>query len=179
VFERLALDYLDDIGDCGYDFQIRQLAPDPPEPVTPWYLGRTRRYRFLEGEDFIREISKANDNEWLHLVPSASNFTAVDSILYNPNDGITCIQTTVSSKHPINTNGLRQIQKWLKDRKELKHLCPSASIPWRFIFIVPPDNASGFKWQKLENDTARGEWDRKAHPYVLGLDVLENEQNDV
>ena len=184
VFERLALDYLDDIGDRGCDFQIRQLAPDPPEPITPWYLGHTRRYKFLEGEEFIHEISEANDNEWLHLVPSASNFTAVDSILYNPNDGITCIQATVSSHHPINADGLRTIQRWFPTKSQepespLADLRPSRTSPWRFIFIVPPQNMSGFKLQPWIKDTGLGEWAGKVHQYVLGLDVLKENLNNV
>jgi hypothetical protein len=160
------------------------LAPGPPQPVTPWYLGRTRRYRFLEGEDFIREISKANDNEWLHLVPSASNFTAFDSILYNPNDGLTCIQATVSSDHPIKVEGLKTIQQWFptksqKPKSPLADIRPSKISPWRFIFIVPPENVSGFEPQPWIKDTDLGEWAGKVHQYVLGLDVFKEKQKNV
>jgi hypothetical protein len=175
VFERLALDYLDNIGG---DFQIRQLVPGPPGPVTPWYLGRTRRYKFLEEEDLIREI-KANDNELLHLVPSASNFKAVDSILYNPNDVLTCIQVTVSSKHPIDAKGLKKIQHWFPSKSTLKNLRPSTTSPWRFIFIVPPQNVSSFKPQPWKHDTPSGEWAGKVHQYVLGLDVLKENLKNV
>jgi hypothetical protein len=180
VFENLALNTLDGIGTDRRLFEIRRLTSGVTLPPLQWWYHHARRVDFLREVDFVREITQAiTNNERLHLVPSSTTFPAADSILYAPNDVLTCIQTTVSSKHPIKTKGLRQIQKWLNDRGELKHLCPSARIPWRFIFIVPPDNAPGFEWQKLEDDTSLGEWDGKAHQYVLGLDVLENEQNDV
>ena len=79
----------------------------------------------------------------------------------------------------MNVDGLLQIQKWLGAPTALAYLCPTAVVPWRFIFIVPPGNASDFKWQKLKHDTTLGEWDGRAHQYVLGLDVLREEQNDV
>jgi hypothetical protein len=183
VFENLALNSLDGIGTGGRLFEIRRLTSGVTLPTLTspwWYHGHTRRFDFLQEEDFIHEITKAvEENERLHLVPLSPNSPAANSILYAPNDLLARIQSTVSSKHPINVKGLLQIQKWLGARTALAHLCPSAVIPWRFIVIVPPGNASDFKWQMLEHDTTLGEWDGKAHQYVLGLDVLREEQNDV
>jgi len=108
------------------------------------------------------------------LRPAARNFPTVDSILYNPNDSLafTCIQTTVSSEHPIAVSGLKHIQSWLKPKTTLAALCPTKTMPWRFIFVVPQDTASDFKLQKLQGDTATGAWVGKVQQHVLGLDVL-------
>ena len=177
VFERQVLDCFGRIGAAGRDFPIRWLAS--PGEITWTCRGPLPRFNFLWKSDFINKITKAVQNNGpLHLVPSAPHFPAVDSILYAPNDVLTCIQTTVSSKHPINADGLRLLQKWLVNCTELAHLRPSATVPWRFVFIVPPGNASDFKWQNYENDTPLGEWAGKVHQYVLGLDVLGEEQNN-
>ena len=170
MFERLLLNRIDA---GGFNFPIRGLTL--PEEIT-WTCRRRPipRSKFLQESDFIEQITKAiQKNEELHLVPSAPNFEAVDSILYVPNEVLTCIQATVSSKdHGIHVPGLWCIQRWL-GRCPLAHLRPSADRPWRFIFIVPPDKASTFEFQRFERDTAQGEWAGKVHQYVLGLDVLE------
>jgi hypothetical protein len=171
VFGRQVLKSLGRIGAAGRDFPIRGLTS--PGEMTWTCRGPIPRFNFLWESDFIDEITKAvQNNEPLHLVPSAPNFPAVDSILYAPNDVLTFIQSTVSSKHPINATGLQEIQSWLEARTLLAYLRPSADMPWRFIFIVPPGNASTFKLQQLEHDS-RGEWAGKVHQYVLGLEVLE------
>jgi hypothetical protein len=170
VFERQVLKCLGRIGAAGRDFPIRGLTS--PGKMTWTCRGPIPRFNFLWESDFIDEITKAvQNNEPRHLVHSAPNFPAVDSILYGPNDVLTCIQTTLSSKHPINATGLQEIQSWLEARTLLAYLRPSADRPWRFIFIVPPGNASTFELQQLEHDT-RGEWAGKVHQYVLGLEVL-------
>jgi hypothetical protein len=177
VFERQVLDCFGRIGAAGRDFPIRGLTS--PGEMTWTCRGPLPRFNFLWESDFIDEITKAvQNNEPLHLVPSAPNFPAVDSILYAPNDVLTCFQTTVSSKHPIDADGLQQIQSWLEARTLLAFLRPSADRPWRFICVVPPGNVSTFKLQQLEHDT-RGEWAGKVHQYVLGLDVLGKAQTNV
>ena len=173
VFESRVLNRIDA---GGYDFPIRRLTL--PEEETTWTCPKSPipRFKFLQKKDFIEQITKAfEENEPLHLVPAVPNFKAVDSILYIPNEVLTCIQATVSSKdHGIHVPGLRVIQSWLGVKREpLAHLCPSKDRPWRFIFIVPPDKSSSFGFQRLEHDTDKGAWAEKMHQYVLGLNVLE------
>ena len=75
------------------------------------YCGCTPCFTFLQDADFIDEITKAVQNgQPLHLVPLVRNFPAVDSIVYDPNEALTCIQTTVSRNHPIVVSGLQRIQ---------------------------------------------------------------------
>jgi len=182
VFERRVLNRID-VG--GFNFPIRGL-PVPEETTLPegttlpeettWTCRRRPipRSKFLQESDFVEQITKAiQENKELHLVPSAPNFKAVDSILYAPNEVLTCIQATVSRKdHGILVPGLRCIQRWL-GRGPLAHLRPKKDRPWRFIFVVPSDEAPTFEFQRFERDTAHGEWAGKVHQYVLGLDVLE------
>jgi len=169
VFERQVLNYLDDIED-GHEFQARGLAPSGQ--MTWTYRGRTPRFTFLQKLDFIDEITKAVQNERsLHLVPLVRNFPAVDSIVYNLNEPLTCIQTTVSRNHPIVVSGLQRIQSWLGLGTPLADLRPSEERPWRLIFIVPSDETT-FEPQQLRGDTDEGEWAGKVHQYVLRLDVL-------
>jgi len=134
------------------------------------------RSNFLRGSDFIDEITTAirDGVSSLHLVPSARNFTAVDSILYARNDVLTFIQATVTEKHPIRVTGLETLQSWLKPGTSLEHLRPSVSRPWRFIFIVPQGNMPTFKSQRLEGDD-EGKWAGIVHQYVLGLEVIGKE----
>ena len=115
VFRRQVSKCLGRIGAAGRDFPIRRLTS--PGEMTWTCRGPIPRVNFLWESDFIDEITKAvQNNEPRHLVPSAPNFPAVDTILYGPNDVLTCIQTTVSSKHPINATGLEEIQSWLEAR---------------------------------------------------------------
>ena len=169
VFERQVLDYLDDIED-GRELQIHGLTSSGQ---MKWiYRACTPRFTFLQDLDFIDEITKAVQNEKpLHLVPLVHNFPAVTSIVYDPNEVLTCIQTTVGRNHPIDVSGLQRIQSWLKNDTPLAGLRPSKERPWRLIFIVPPDEAS-FELQQLRGDTAEGEWAGKVHQYVLRLDAL-------
>jgi len=176
VFEQKVLRHIDT---SGRKFEIRGLAP--PRLLTWECPAPIRRYNFKGEADFFREITKAiKENESLHLVPLASNFEAVDSILYTPNDVLTCIQTTVAGKHPISVGGLQRIQNWLGTKPPLGDLRPSRNRPWRFIFIVPPGDASTYEVQEFKNDTKTSNWatSAKVLQYVLGLDVLEKKQND-
>ena len=167
VFELQALHYLDDLR-TKREFSIRGLTSTT---MTWIYHGRTRRFNSPQDLDSIKEITQAVEQKTpLHLVPGA-NFPAVDSILYDPGEVLTCIQTTISGKHDIRVSGLRRIQSWLRG-EPLAALRPSKNRPWRFIFIVPPSVEESFKSQRLEGDTARGEWAGKVQQYVLGLDIL-------
>ena len=171
LFERLVLNCLDRIDAAGRKFPICGLTS--PEEMTWTYCGPTPRSNFLHKSDFIDEITKAvQKNKPLHLVSSSPKFTAIGSILYVPNEALTCIQTTVSTNHGIPVSGLQRIQNWLEHGTLLAHLRPSADRPWRFIFIVPPGEASTFELQQLKGDTALGEWAGKVNQFVLGLDVL-------
>ena len=133
--------------------------------------GCTPHFTFLRDLDFIDEITKAVQNgQPLHLVPLVRNFPAVDSIVYDPNEALTCIQTTVSRNHPIVLSGLQRIQSWLKLHTPLEGLRPSRERPWRLIFIVPSDETS-FELQELRGEAA-DECAGKVHQYVLRLDVF-------
>ena len=177
VFEQKVLHHIDTCG--GRKFEIRGLSS--PSIITWECPAPIRRYTFLREADFIREITKAiKENKSLHLVPSASNFEAVDSIIYTPNEVLTCIQATVSGEHAISVPGLQRLQNWLGAKPPLAHLCPLPHRPWRLIFIVPPGDASTYEMQQFNKDTKTGEWAHsgKVLQYVLGLDVLEKIQND-
>ena len=172
LFERQVLNYLDGM-DVPREFSIRGLAHD--NQMTWTYCGAVRSFTFRERTEFSEELTDAvQSGEALHLRPAARNFPTVDSILYNPNDSLafTCIQTTVSSEHPIAVSGLKRVQSWLKTQTTLAALHPTKTMPWRFIFVVPQDTASDFKLQKLQGDTATGAWAGKVQQHVLGLDVL-------
>ena len=167
VFERQVLNYLGGI-DLEHKFLIRGLTSS--EQTTWTYRGPFRRFDFLQDLDFIDEMTKAVQiKERLHLVPSALNFPAVDSILYEPDEVLTCIQI-IHREHRILVSGLQLIQSWLKLDTPLAGLRPSKERPWRFIFVVPSDKAS-LELQRLEGDTVQGEWAGMVHRYVLRLDV--------
>jgi len=169
VYERQALSYLGGII-AEHNFRIRRLAST--EQMTWTYRGPIPRFNFLQELDFIARITKAVRNKRpLLLVPSAPNFPAVHSILYDPNEPLTCIQITICKEHHILVSGLRRIQTWLKRNTPLADLRASEERPWRFIFIVPSDEAS-FELQHLKGDTAKGEWAGKVHQHVLRLDVF-------
>jgi len=162
VFERQVLNYLGGV-DPEHKFPIRGLTSS--EQTTWTYRGPFRRFGFLQDLDFIDEITKAVQNkERLRLVPSALNFPGVDSILYNPDEVLTCIQI-IRREHHILVSRLRRIQSWLKRDTRLAGLRPSKERPWRFIFVAPSDEAS-FELQPLEGDTAQGEWTGMVHQYI-------------
>ena len=167
VFKRQVLTYLHGM-DAEHKFSIRGAS----EEMTWSYRGPIRHFNFLQDLDFIDEIAKAvQDKNPLLLVPSAFDFPAVYSILYDPNEVLTCIQITTSGRCHVLVSRLRLIQNWLERDTRLAGLLPSKERPWRLIFIVPPDKAF-FELQRLEGDTAQEEWSGKVQRYVLGLDVF-------
>ena len=94
LFERQVLRHL--FG-TDYKYQIRGLLPDSHNMTLEGH-DAIRRFIF-EDSTVFKELDQAvNNSEPVHLLPSSRNFPAVDSILYNPNDGsavLTCIQVTV------------------------------------------------------------------------------------
>jgi hypothetical protein len=142
LFERQALKYFDDI-DGDLDLSIRRLHDSVQKTWT--YHGPIPRSVFQETTviGIITNAIVATD-EPVHLVPSATNFAAVDSIVYYPNDVLTCIQTTMNYDHPIAVSGLRRIQRWLKSPLEDLRPKKKEGSRWRFIFIVP-------EWSLLSN----------------------------
>ncbi|KAI0003231.1 hypothetical protein BJV74DRAFT_881693 [Russula compacta] len=111
-------------------------------------------YVNTEESNVISKITEAVEKkEPLHLVPLAPNFPAVDSIIYDPNDAkavLTCIQVTITEKHPIAVKSLQRVQSWLNpNHSSLKYLRPTKTKPWRFLFVVPSDKASGFVTPKF------------------------------
>jgi hypothetical protein len=179
LFERQVLKYLDGI-QTEHVFTIRRLA-DSNEMTWTYDGGKTTRVIY-HGPDEIKTTVTAK--QAAHLVPSATNFAAVDSIIYHPDDVLTLIQVTMNkSRHPIKVKGLRDIQRWF--RKVGRYvgtagLLPTKKDPWRFVFIVPPDMVGDFDLQELDGDTKKGEWAGKMTQYVLlseGLEVFGRAHN--
>ena len=176
VFERQVLNYLDGIQDKR-EFLIHGLTSSGD--LTWNYHGPITRFTFLQELDFIDELTKAvRNNRSLHLVPLNRNFPAVDSIVYVPNEPLTCVQTTVRGEHPIVVPGLRRIQSWFKEDTLLAGLRPSNERPWRLIFIVPSDEVT-FELQQSRGDPTQGEWVGKVRQYVLRLDPFEKNRSSV
>ena len=169
VFEAKVLNHIDV---CGCNFGIRRLSPQGPGTV-PWTCGGPiPRFTFLQGEDFVHGLTKAIEDgkDSLHLVPSVPNFKAVDSILYTRGDVLTLIQCTISEEHPIRVAGLTTLRNWL-ETDILKSLRPSKMMPWRFIFVVPPSQASNFKKQTLVGKE-EAHWASWVQQHVLGLNIF-------
>ena len=168
MFEMQVLQYLD--GLLGSEeFKIRGLT-SPVEMI--WTPGSTSRFDFLDGSGFTGKLKEAVQNgTGVHLVPSIPNFPAVDSVLYNPDQGLTFIQTTIREKHPILVSGLKRIQRWLNQKKLLKGFHRLKRGPWRFLFIVDSGEAT-FEPQRLKGDSARGFWAGKVQQYVMRLDLF-------
>ena len=167
MFEMQVLQYLDGLG--SEEFKIRGLTS--PVEMT-WTPGSTRRFDFLDGSEFTGKLTEAVQNGTrVHLVPSIPDFPAIDSILYNPDQGLTFIQITISEKHPIRVSGLKRIQRWLEKKTLLERFRPLKERPWRFLFIVDSGEAT-FEPQELKGDSARGSWAGKVQQYVLGLDLF-------
>ena len=179
IFEAKVLHYIDT---RGCDFEIRGLTSLEMES---WECpGPIPRFNFLQESDFVDALTKAiqEEKDSLHLVPSARNFTAVDSILYTRNNVLTFIQCTVAEEHLIRLKGLASLRSWLKTGTPLDPLRPSNHRPWRFIFVVPPGQSSAFKPQRLDNEKKifdESKWAGWIQQYVLGLNVLETKQNNV
>ena len=189
VFERLVFKHLAGT-DAECEFPIRGLSESILEPTTWTFRGPMPCFEFASNsrrkDHIIGAITDAVQNaNPLHLVPSARNFGAVDSIVYDPNEEVlTLIQVTVGSKHGISVPGLERIQNWLEPKTLLAPLRPSKEKsksktgvqarngPWRLIFIVPSHCEASFELQPFKHDTTQGEWAGKLHQYVLGLDVI-------
>jgi hypothetical protein len=171
LLERQILSHLKNIRERT--FPIRRLTDSEDSEEMTWTYRGPNTHTFKEWTSFIDEITKAvGKRSPVHLVPSIPNFAAVDSILYDPNDPkavLTCIQITMKESHPINVNGLKRIQGWLKPGGALAGLRPTRAKWWCLIFVVPSTMASAYKSQYLDGDTDRGEWAGKVHQYVLGL----------
>ena len=185
VFKRLVFKHLAGT-DAEHEFPVRGLSESESilGPTTWTFRGPIPRFKFRQEKDFIDAITNAVQNaNPLHLVPSVPNFAAVDSIVYDPNEVLTFIHITVSSRHHISVTGLERIQSWLNGTL-LAPLCPSKEKSkgkaeaearngtWRLIFIVPSHCEASFELQPLEGDAPLGEWAGKVHQYVLGLDVI-------
>jgi hypothetical protein len=169
VFERLVLNHFDRVGH-EHKFSLRRLTSS--RKMTWSVPSGIQRFNFRRDSDFIDEITKAvREKKPLHLVPFSRNFAAVDSIIYDPNRVLTCIQVTSRREHDILVPGLQRIQSWLRRGTLLEGLHPSENRPWRFIFVVPSDEET-FDSQRLVGDTAQSEWAGKVQQYVLGLDVV-------
>src|SRR6266403_1293781 len=162
LFERQVLKHLDGIN-TDTNLLIRRLTDS--DQVTWTYRGPIQRFTFQESTVIDKIKNTVKTNEPLHLVPLALNFPAVGSIVYHPNEVLTCVQITIRSEHPIAVSGLRRIQGWLKGGTWSAGLRPKRR-PWRFVFIVPPEMASTFTLQELKGDTKLGAWAGKVEQYL-------------
>jgi len=173
MFEKRVLRYFDEIeSDCK--LSIRNLSK-PKRGLTSsdptWIFRAKPGCVTFEEATVIDEITNAVEtSQGLHLVPSEVNFPAIDSIVYQPDDVLTCLQITISLKHRIAVSGLNRIQGWLKYNSSLAGLRAKTAKPWRFIFVLPLDKAHKFGIQKLDKDSPTGVWARKVNQYVLGLE---------
>jgi hypothetical protein len=122
----------------------------------------------------IRGLSNSDQMMWTYRghIPFFTflqdEFAAVDSIVYDPNEVLTCIQITTNADHPVAVSGLERVQKWLKRSTPAENLRPHDTRPWRFIFVVPSETARIFKLQPLEGKT-KDKWAGRVDQYVLGL----------
>jgi hypothetical protein len=174
VFKRQVLNHLEDI-QKEQEFRIRGLTS--PGRTTWSYRGPIRRFNFPQDSDFIDEITTAIQNRKpLHLVPLVRNFPSVDSIIYDPDEVLTCVQITASRNHGVLVSALQRIQSLFKRGTPLEGLYPSKDRPLRLVFVVPPSDEAYFKSQRLKGDTALNEWAGSVHQYVLGLDVIRKNQ---
>jgi len=156
---------LDDIK-THHELPIRGLAETETGQTSWTYPGEIPRVTYAGSKEFQEAIAL---KKAVHLVPSATNFSAIDSIVYNPNDVLTLIQVTMNkSKHPITIKGLRLIQSWLQN---VGTGLPTKNDPWRFVFVVPLGMGSAFKLQQVKDDTKNGEWAGKMKQYVSEMHV--------
>ena len=111
LMERQVLKYFDTFSG-PHVFAMRSLADSA---VSTWiYPGSAKRVTF-ESRLFSSSLTSAVEaKQPRHLVPSDPNFPAVDSILYNPAEGLVCIQVTINNDHPVAVSGLKRIQAWLR-----------------------------------------------------------------
>ena len=150
-------------------FNVRSLVDSS---VSQWtYPGPAPRVTFQSKSLTAAVQTAVDDNQPSHLVPDIPNFPAVDSIVYDPNEGLAGIQVTVQQeKHGVAVTGLQRIQRNLKQGTSLAKLRPAIlGKHWRIIFVVPDSIAEGFPFQAFIGDTKTGEWAKKIDQYVLGL----------
>jgi hypothetical protein len=165
VFERQVLNCLH-----GMDVEHKFSIPGASEKMTWSYRGPIRRFNFLQDLDFIDEIIKVvQDKNPLLLVPSAFDLPTVYSILYDPNEVLTCIQITTSRKHHILVSGLPKglfkagsnVVRGLWVSSLRKKGCGASYLLYRQTRRL--SNCNG--WKVILSRA-------KAQQYVLGLDVF-------
>ncbi|KAF8622926.1 hypothetical protein AX15_006639 [Amanita polypyramis BW_CC] len=106
----------------------------------------------------------------VYLQPISENFASLDSIIYQPNELLICLQITNASSHPIKTKGLKALQSLLSPNNEfLCPLRPTFKKPWIIVFVVPTPMEKSFLRQSITGD-ASAIWSKKTVQYVLGLD---------
>ena len=101
-----------------------------PGEMTWTYRDSIVRSAFDEVTVVDKIRSAIEDNRLLHLVPSARNFPAVDSIVYYPADVLTCIQFTIKSEL-VNTQLLSRVSSVLKDGSHLEHCLQLSALAER------------------------------------------------
>jgi hypothetical protein len=168
MFEKQALTFFGLLKNSE-EFTIRRLGDTA---TSKWvYPGSTECAEFQLSTVTKLLEDAVNGKKALHLIPQAQNFAAVDSILYNPDKVLTCLQFTVRMEHPVAVSGLQKIQGCLQN-DPLRQLRPKVrkSKHWKLIFVVPSKNAARFEMQSFRHDTPNEEWSRKVDQYVLGLE---------
>jgi len=167
MFERQVLKYFDSLKE-PHVFSIRSLDTSS---ICEWvYPGPAKRVTF-QPVTFAQSLQAAVvGGNPLHLVPKDPNFPALDSTVYRPGKGLSHMQVTVRTKHPVAVVGLKRIQGYLKRNTPLADLRPSKTKPWELIFPVPCTIADSFTKQSFEGDTTRQEWASKVDQYVLAIE---------
>ncbi|KAL5526986.1 SQS1_4 [Sanghuangporus sanghuang] len=100
--------------------------------------------------------------------PLSSRLAGVDSFAVTVDtEGhateVVLFQFTVSVDHPIKTGFVKAL--W-----EINHL---SDLKWRYIFIVPEDEASGLTEQPWAPASEADTWKRRVAQYVLGVNTEE------
>ena len=129
MFER-QVKYFDNLKE-PHVFSIRSLDASS---VGEWvYPGLAKRVTF-QPVTFAQSLQAAvAGGNPLHLVPKDPNFPALDSTVYRPGKGLSHMQVTVHTKHPVAVSGLKRVQGSLKRNTPLADLRPSKTKPWELI----------------------------------------------
>ena len=139
IFERQVLKYLNSLEEPS-TFSTRSLEDSK---TAEWvYPGPAKLREFLL-TTFAQELLSAVENKKrLHLVSNDPNFSALDSVIYDPKSGLTHTQvTTRTVDHPVAVSALKRIQGHLK-----RNFRPSIQHKhWPLIFMVPDTISGSFR----------------------------------
>lgn len=99
-----------------------------------------------------------------YLEPVLTTFSTFDFLVYQPDHLEFFLKITAGTEHLGDPAGFECVEQWLELKDPTSHLCPSETQPWRFIFVVPEENAASFVQQSFGKV-----WNSKVKQYVLRL----------